>query len=311
MSQGDLLSDRKRLKRGLNSWRSVAILAVVVALVVTAQSYSGAPGVKGTMPGKAYIAQITVESMMLDDPKRDALLQEIADDKHAKALLVRLNSPGGTTVAGEELYLQLRKVAKKKPVIGVMRTVCASACYMASLGADHVIAREGTLTGSIGVLLQSVEVSELAKKLGVEAITITSGKYKDVPSMTKKFTDEERTVVRQLVDDAYGFFVDLIVARRQLEPARVRELADGRVYTGRQALPLKLIDGLGGVDEAKDWLEREKKLPKGLEIREMDSKPQFESLFTQLSQWTGVKIFGHPTVALDGLISMWQHPLTQ
>lgn len=310
MSQGDLLADRKRLKRALHSWRTVAILAVLVALVVVAQQYGGKAGGTG-MPGKSYIAQVTIEDMMLDDPERDALLEEIAEDTNAKALLVRLNSPGGTTVAGEELYLQLRKVAEKKPVVGVMRTVCASACYMASLGTDHAIARESTLTGSIGVLLQSVEVSELAKKLGVEPITITSGKYKDVPSFTKKFTDDERTVVRQLVDDAYAHFVDLIAERRKMDRERVLTLADGRVYTGRQAMPLGLIDGLGGMDEAVKWLETEKKLPKDMEIREMEVKPEFDSLFSALSQWTGIEIFGQSTLALDGLVSMWQHPLTQ
>jgi len=310
MSQGDLLADRKRLKRALHSWRTVAILAVLVALVVVAQQYGGKAGGTG-MPGKSYIAQVTIEDMMLDDPERDALLEEIAEDTNAKALLVRLNSPGGTTVAGEELYLQLRKVAEKKPVVGVMRTVCASACYMASLGTDHAIARESTLTGSIGVLLQSVEVSELAKKLGVEPITITSGKYKDVPSFTKKFTDDERAVVRQLVDDAYAHFVDLIAERRKMDRERVLTLADGRVYTGRQAMPLGLIDGLGGMDEAVKWLETEKKLPKDMEIREMEVKPEFDSLFSALSQWTGIEIFGQSTLALDGLVSMWQHPLTQ
>jgi len=308
MSQGDLLADRKRLKRGLSTWRLLAILALFGALATLAQVYTGdGPRGKTAALGRGYIAQITIEGVMTDDPERDALLQEIAEDGNAKALLVRLNSPGGTTVGGEELYLQLRHVAKKKPVIGIMRTVCASACYMASLGTDHVIARDGTLTGSIGVLLQSAEISELAKKIGVTPITIKSGKYKDSPSFTEPMDEDERAVASELVMDAYDHFVGMIVQRRGLSKARVLELADGRVYTGRQAVPLKLIDGTGGEPEAREWLASKEIDPK-LTIREMDKKPKFDTLLSKLSQWTGIKIFNQMTVGLDGLISIWQHP---
>lgn len=304
MSEGDLLADRKRLKRSLSQWRVIAIVALFLGLAILAQNKSG-----GTAPvGRDYIAQVTIEGIMTDDPKRDKLLKEISEDDRAKALLVRLDSPGGTTMGGEELFLQLRKVAAKKPVVGVMRTLCASACYMASLGTDYVVARDGTLTGSIGVLLQSVEVSRLAEKLGVTPITIKSGKYKDVPSFTDPFTDDERRTVTEVVMDAYDHFVGMIVERRHMSDAEVRALADGRVYTGRQAVNLKLIDGIGGYDEALAWLEKTHKVNSKLEIREMDAEPKYASLFDHLSQWTGIKIFGSMPVGLDGLTSIWQHP---
>lgn len=312
MSHGDLLSDRKRLKRKLGAWRFLALVLVFAAAAVVAHQYTGKKlGGGASMPGKGYIAQITIEGFMSDDPKRLELLDRIREDSSAKALLVQLDSPGGTTVAGEELYLQLQKISKVKPVIGVMRTVCASACYMASLGAEHVIARDSSLTGSIGVLMQSVEVSRLADKLGITPITIKSGKYKDSPSFTEPLSDDEREVARSVVMDAYDQFVEMIAKRRGMSEDQVRTLADGRVYTGRQAAPLKLIDGIGGVDEAKAWLVAEKKLDRGLDVRPMDKETKLPSLFGVLNQWTGIEIFGQRAIALDGLISIWQHSPVQ
>lgn len=309
MSQGDLLADRKRLKRSISFWRVLAILAVFLLLAGAAQFYTGKP--KAGAVGRAYIAQISVEGIISDDEERNEILDKVLEDNNAKALLVKLDSPGGTTVGGEELKLKLAEIAKKKPVVGVMRTLCASACYMASLGTDHVIARESTLTGSIGVLLQSVEVSRLADKLGITPITITSGKYKDVPSFTSPFTEDEREVVREVVTDAYEQFVEMIVARRPLSREEVLKLADGRVYTGRQAVPLKLIDGIGGEQEAKDWLVKEKKIDPTLEVRSMDEKSELPPIFAHLSQLTRMKIFNNSAIGLDGLTSIWQHPRVQ
>lgn len=303
-SEGDLIADRKRLKGRLGLWRAIAIIAVFGAGIALG-------GVKnlnkeGRVLSTGYIARVTVDGIMMDDEKRDELLEEIRDDKRVKALIVRFNSPGGTTVGGEELYLQLRKVAEKKPVVGTMRTICASACYMASLGTDHTVAREGTLTGSIGVLLQSMEVSRLADKLGITPITIKSGKYKDVPSLTDPFTEEERVVVKEVVDDAYRYFTGLIVKRRNMTEEQVRELADGRVYTGHQAVQLNLVDGLGGQQEALAWLAQTHKIDPELEVKDLKPEPELDSLFGKLSQWTHINIFDSLTVGLDGLVSMWQ-----
>lgn len=313
MSEGDLLADRKRLKRGLGTWRGLAILSFVAAGVLVAQQYGPAGGKKpvGGLPGKGYIAELKVESIIADDPERDELLKEILEDDDAKALIVSFDSPGGTTFGGEELYLQLKKISKEKPVVGVMRTLCASACYMASLGTEQVFARNSTLTGSIGVLLESVEVSRLADKLGISPITIASSKYKDVPSLTRPITDDERALLRESVMDAYEQFVGLVAERRGLSPERVRELADGRIYSGKEALPVDLIDAIGGTDEAKAWLVAERKIPEGLEIEIIEPEPEYPSLFARLSQWTGIEIFGKRAIGLDGLISIWQHSPVQ
>ena len=305
----DLLIDRKRLKQQLMQWRTIALVAILGSL---AFYFSGVGGGKAMhMAEQDYIAQITIEGVMEDDAKRDEMLKDVLEDPHAKAVLLRLDSPGGTTFAGEEIYLQLRAIAAKKPVVGVMRTLCASACFMASLATDHVVAREGTLTGSIGVLLQSVEISRLVDKLGITPVTIKSGPYKDVPDMAQPFTEEQRKVVSQVVMDAYDHFIRLIIERRKMEDAHARQIADGRVYTGNQALALKLIDGLGGNDEALAWLHENKKIDPKLELREIEPEPEFDSLWQKLGQYTGIKIFNHSPIGLDGLVSIWHPSIVQ
>jgi protease-4 len=304
----DLLIDRKRLKRQLASWRGLALLAVFGA---SALVFSGVGSHGKSHLQMDYIAQINIMDVMVDDAKRDAMMKDILEDNRAKALIVQFDSPGGTTVGGEEVYLQLKAISKKKPVVGVMRTLCASACYMASLGTDHVIAREGTLTGSIGVLLQSMELSRMADKLGITPITIKSGAMKDVPSIGEPFTEAQRKIVGEVVTDAYDHFVRLIVERRKMDDETVRTIADGRIYTGNQAVKLQLIDGLGGTDEALQWLQKERKINPKLEIREIEPERELQTVWEELAQSAGLKIFSQSAVGLDGLVSIWHPSLIQ
>ena len=298
----DQLIDRKRLKSRLAAWRLIALLSVFGA----AAFYAGRGAIITPVTGE-YIAEIGIEGVLEDDRERDAMLKELAESPYVKAVIVRLDSPGGTAVAGEEIYLGLRAIAAQKPVIGVMRTLCASACYMAALGTDAVIAREGTLTGSIGVLMQSVEISRLADKLGITPITVKSGPYKDVPSLGEPFTETQREVVAAAVNDAYDHFIRLIIERRKFDDATARNLADGRVYTGNQAFRLRLIDGIGGQEEALDWLQKQHKISPKLEVREVEPNAPIPSLFENLRQYTGIKFLENSTIGLDGLVSIW-HP---
>ena len=301
----DLLVDRKRLKSLLSRWRLIALTLLFGGIAIAVNTI-GKGHFNDAIHGD-FIALISIDGEMVDSQWREDTLKEIAENPNVKALVVRFDSPGGTAIAGEELYLQLQQVAKAKPVVGVMRTLCASACYMASLGTDHVIARESTLTGSIGVLLQSMEVSRLADKLGVTPITITSGPMKDVPSLTAPFSAEQRSIVAETVMDVYDHFIDKIVTHRKMKEALVRKLADGRVYTGAQALKLNLIDGIGGQDEALAWLKTTRKIPPNLELHEIKEEKQFESLLDQFTSYANQKILGRAEVQLDGLLSIW-HP---
>src|SRR5262249_34918350 len=146
----------------------------------------------------------------------------------------------------------------KKPVVAVMRSIAASAGYMVALAADHIVAREGTITGSIGVLIETAEVTELAEKIGIKPVLVKSSPLKGTPSPFEKTTPEAERVIRDVVNDFYNRFVDMVAERRALPRDRVVQLADGRVYSGRKAAEDKLIDGIGGEDEAVKWLVTEK-----------------------------------------------------
>lgn len=300
----DQIIDRKRLKAQLIRWRFVAILAVFAAL----SSFIDL-GRQGTV-GKSYVARVTIDKVMYDDVKRDQIIADIKNDPHAKGVIVRFDTPGGTALAGEEVYLQLRDLAKVKPVVAVMRTVCASAGYMGALGADHIIARENTITGSIGVMMQAAEASRLLDKIGITPITVKSGEFKDAPSLTAPFTQREREVVEQSVASAYRYFTSLIADRRSMPMEEVKKLADGRVYTGRQAFELKLIDGLGADQDAMEWMVKERKVSAGLKVVDIEPEPEFQSILKKLQQLTNIEFFSQLTVPLDGLVSVW-HPSSQ
>ncbi len=203
----------------------------------------------------------------------------LADDDATKALIVSIDSPGGSVSGGEAFYRAISAVAEKKPVVAVMGGLAASAGYMVAMPAARIFAREATLTGSIGVLLQTGEASGLLARIGVTADAITSGPLKDQPSFVKPMTPEGREVLHGLVMDMYDQFVGMVAAGRHMDPDKVRELADGRAYTGRQALKLGLIDAIGGEHEAREWLASEKGVATTLPVHEVQTGGLAERAF--------------------------------
>lgn len=297
----DTLIDRSYLKGQIAKWRTVAILVIVLSVILLLNRMGGT-----LSPVGSYIARVSVEGVIMDDVKRDELFKELGEDSSVKAVILRMDSPGGTVVGGEQLYLNVLELRKKKPVVVVMRSLAASAGYMATLGADRIFAREGTLTGSIGVIMQTAEFTELAKKVGVEPLIIKSGPNKASPNPLEKATPENIAVMQGVVNDYFRAFVDMVAANRKLPREKVVELADGRVFTGKQALDAKLIDQLGGEDDALAWLEKDKKLSSGLDVVDREpKKDKPESLSDLLGMaMNSLSIF--PQNRLDGLVSIWQ-----
>ena len=191
-------------------------------------------------------------------------------------------------------------------MVAVMRSMATSAGYMAALGTDHIIAREGTITGSIGVIMEAFEATELAEKIGIRPITLKSGPHKAAPNPLEKFTPDQERVLQSVITDFFNWFVDIVAERRNLPRDEVVELADGRIYTGRQALAAKLIDQLGGEDEARQWIEKERKIPSDLDIEDVKVKKEDPSLFETLTQMANGKIASGFLQRLDGLNAMWQ-----
>ena len=175
-------------------------------------------------------------------------LQQAEDTPSVKAILLHINSPGGSVVASDEIHNQLLRV--RKPVVAWMGEMAASGGYYIACGADRIVAHPDTLTGSIGVISQIPNVEELMSKLGVEMAVIKSGDLKDEGSMFRQMTEEEQALWQTIINETYEHFVRIVAEGRELDPATVRELADGRVYTGRQALELGLVDQLGNLADA-------------------------------------------------------------
>ena len=313
--EAELIVDRRRLRRRLVLWRVVACLAVIIALLALVLGSSGFEALKRH---RDHIARIRISGMITGDQPTLDLLKEIADSQSAKALIIRLDTPGGTTAGSEALYESIRNISKTRPVVAVMDTMAASGGYITAIAADHIVARGNTITGSIGVIFQWAEVSKLLDTLGVRMDEIKSGELKAEPSPFKPLTDKARAVADAMVQDSFRWFTGLVAERRNIPMARVLVLSDGRVYTGRQALAEKLVDDIGGEEKAIDWLVKDKKIGADLEVVEWTvsddgsatgwgfSAVKFVLRALGLGSFAG-QVSG---VELDGLLALW-HPALQ
>lgn len=181
-------------------------------------------------------------------------LQQVADDPKVKILVVRVNSPGGSAVASEEIYKEFSDFKRRTgmKIVVYFSDIAASGGYYVSMAADKIVANPSSITGSIGVIISYFNFQDLAQKYGVEMITYKSGPYKDIVSEFRKPTEEEKAIIQSVVSDSFDNFVNAVAQGRKLPVDQVRQLADGRIYSAKQAVDLKLIDGLGTFEEAID-----------------------------------------------------------
>lgn len=305
--------DRRKLRRKLSFWRIVAFGLAFLALVVGALWAVGG-GDKGSSVD--HIARVKIEGTITTDDELLDRLKAIRESDHVKGVMLTINSPGGTTAGGEAIYEEVRQLAQKKPVVAQVSTLAASAGYMIASATDHIVARKSSIVGSIGVLVQYPDVTGLMDKVGVKMESIKSSPLKAAPSPFSPTTEDERAAVRSMIMDSYDWFVGIVQERRKFTREQALALADGKVYTGRQALELKLIDELGGESEAIAWLET-KGAPKDLEVIDWKKKENkgLGALITGAwAPWTedadiqsGLRKFlGADRLFLDGLISLWQ-----
>lgn len=276
----DLLLDRRRLKRQLGFWRAALILgAVLGGAALLADGLPENPALGGE-----HIARLPISGTITDNREMVRLIERAGRDAQVRALLVSIDSPGGTVAGGEAFHTAIRGVrAAGKPVVAVMGGTAASAGYMVALPAERIFAREATLTGSIGVILQAFEVSQLMERLGLRFEALTSGPLKDQPSPFRPLTEEGRASLSAVVQDMQSQFVAMVVAGRNLPEERVREIADGRVVTGRQAVTLGLVDAIGGEAEARRWLSEAHGLPAELRLRDLDPRGAAERVLSMAS----------------------------
>ncbi|MET0748603.1 MAG: signal peptide peptidase SppA [Rhizobium sp.] len=309
------IADRRQLRRKLSFWRIIAVL-LLVGLGFALYSFAG--GEFGAS-SKPQVARVAITGLIQDDKELLERLKTIEDDDKVKALIVSISSGGGTTYGGERIFKAIRAVAAKKPVVSDIRTLAASAAYMIALAGDDIVAGDTSITGSIGVLLEYPQVKDLLDKLGVSMESIKSAPMKAEPSPFHPPSDDTKAMINKMVMDSYGWFVDLVADRRKLPRADVLKLADGSIFTGRQALANKLVDSLGGDDDIRAYLET-RKVDKNLPIVDWQAPSRRSSFFlpgaaAQIATLLGFGDFVKGDDAqkllseklfLDGLHSVWQ-----
>lgn len=307
ISEAELIVDRRRLRRRVTFWRILAVLLAIatVAALLWSQGWTGGD----------QIARVRIDGLITGDQKTLDLLKKVREEDRVKAVIVRIDSPGGTTAGSEAVYEEIRAISATKPVVAVMDTVAASGGYITALAADHIVARGNTITGSIGVIFSMPEFSKLLDTVGVTMEELKSGDLKAEPSPYKPMSEKARAASMELVMDGFAWFKGLVAERRNLPMPTVDILSDGRVYTGRQAVANKLIDELGDESTAVAWMEKDKGVASRLPVR--DWKPESEgqglglgfSAADMVLKSLGLKGLQEAAqrAQLDGLLVLW-HP---
>jgi len=232
------------------------LLGMVILFVIALLSYllfykAGAYPTKiKTFSSVNRIGVVSINGPIYDSLKISEQLEEFANDGSIIAVVLRVDSPGGSVAASQEIYDAVVELRKSKKVVASMGSIAASGGLLVACAADKIIANPGTITGSISAIMQFANFEELLKKIGLKSSVVKSGKYKDIGSPLRDMTPEERKIIQELVDDIYNQFIDVVVKDRKLSREKVLEIADGRVFSGRRAKEYGLIDDLGDMNYA-------------------------------------------------------------
>jgi protease IV len=316
----DVIVDRRRIRRKLTFWRVVAALLAIAAVVILGMIAT--PGGRGAFSAKGSIARVNIEGLIRSDQERVEALERLANSK-AAAVILHINSPGGTTAGSEQLYDALVQLKAKKPLVVVVEGLAASGGYITAIAADHIIAQQTSLVGSIGVLFQFPNFTDLMKTVGVKVEEVKSSPLKAAPNGFEPTSPEARAALDSLVKDSYAWFRDLVKQRRGMDDALLEKVADGRVFTGRQAVDLKLVDQLGDEKTAVAWLVAQKGIKSDLPVRDFKLAPRFGDLtFLRTAASITLDALGLNGIArqveqtgvaqavdrlsLDGMLALWR-----
>jgi protease-4 len=226
-------------------------VGIVVLFIGTVWVFMATLGEDGLPTGGPKVAVVEIEGIIVDGAAAVRELREHADNPSIKAVVLRVNSPGGVVAPTQEIFAAIQRARKAgKPVVASLGAVAASGGYYVAVAADRIYANPGTLTGSIGVVMQLANLEGLLKKVGVDYVVVKAGAYKDVGNFARTMSPEERKMLQALLDDVYSQFVEAVSEGRGLEKKDVLAFAEGRIYSGQQALALKMVDELGGFEEA-------------------------------------------------------------
>src|SRR5215216_1889203 len=316
----DVIVDRRRIRRKLTFWRVAAGL-VTIAAIVAAGAIATRSG-PAALAASSSIARVNIDGLIRSDQQRVEALERLEKLNHA-AVIVHINSPGGTTAGSEQLYDALVRLKAKKPLVVVVEGLAASGGYISAIAADYIVAQQSSLVGSIGVLFQFPNFTELLKTVGVRVEEVKSSPLKAAPNGYEPTSPEARAAIDALVKDSYAWFRGLVKVRRGMDDGLLEKVADGRVFTGRQGVELKLIDAIGDEKTAVDWLVAQKNVKKDLPVRDYKLTPRFGDLtFLRAAASVTLDALGLSTIArnieqagvtqaidrlgLDGMLALWQ-----
>jgi protease IV len=316
----DVIVDRRRIRRKLTFWRVMAALVAVAAVV--SLGMLAMPGERGTFTPLGSIARVHIDGLIRSDADRVQALERL-ENSNSAAVVVHINSPGGTTAGSEQLYDALVRLKAKKPMVVVVEGLAASGGYITAIAADHIVAQQTSLVGSIGVLFQIPNFTDLLKTVGVKVEEVKSSPLKAAPNGYEPTSPEARAALDSLVKDSYAWFRGLVKERRGMDDALVEKVADGRVFTGHQAVDLKLIDQIGDEKTAVAWLVAQKGVKSGLPVRDYKLAPRFGDLtFLRAAASIALDALGLSSAArqieqagvtqavgrlgLEGMLALWQ-----
>jgi protease IV len=317
----DLIVDRRRMRRKLTFWRVLAVLFIAVVIVGAAAFLGRRSGFAGVGD---YIARVTIQGLIRDDEERVQQLERLGKSTTARAVIVHVDSPGGTTAGSEQLYDALMRLKERKPLVIVVDGLAASGGYITAIAGDHIVAKQTSLVGSIGVLFQYPNFTDLLDKLGVKVESIKSSPLKAAPNGFEPTSPEARAAIESIIKDSYAWFRGLVQDRRHLSDDELQAVADGRVFTGHQGIGLKLVDEIGDERAGIAWLAKEKKINDKLPVRDYQLHRRFGDLpFLHAAAAAALQAAGFSKLArgieelgalqaverlnLDGLLALW-HP---
>src|SRR4029453_12860028 len=270
----DTIVDRRRMRRKLTFWRVVAVLVPICAVVAAGAALRvPGTGVLTGAPGSS-IARVMITGLIRADQERVEALERLGKSR-SRAVIVHINSPGGTTAGSEQLHDSLLRLKEQKPLVVVVGGLAASGGYIAAIAADHIVTLETSLVGSIGVLFQYPNVADLLKTLGIKVEEIKSSPLKAAPNGFEPTSPEARAAIEAVVSDSFAWFRAVGRARPHLDGAALERGADGRVFTGRQGLALKLVDEIGDERAALAWLAKEKNIDPKTPVRDYRLRERF------------------------------------
>lgn len=304
----DALIALRRLRRHLTIWRLLAIVGFACAILVLVKD-------TGVLNQEDHVARIALEGIIVEDRAFLDMLDAINDDATAKAVIVEISSPGGTFTGGEAVYNALRRISANKPVVGVMGGIATSGAYMAAIATDRIYAGHGTITGSVGVIMQSADVTGLLDKIGVKPEILKSGALKATPNPMEQLSVPARGQLQTIIDALHLRFMEMVAERRNLSVAEVRErTGDGRIMIGGTALEAGLVDAIGDINAARAWLQVTHDVSVDLPMIEWEPEDPMawwrEGASSMASSIFGKSLWSE-RLRLDGIQALWQPSMSE